>query len=276
MREVVFYTGKNNISRANAESARENTVWITATSWLVSRLKRYENSQGLSEAYWRTLCFDIEPEGGRASSEMKRSYQAWRDVIKIHSKDCDLQYRGMQWIMGVFLPILWKVSAVGSTLLTVMSMRKLNLRPRSLAGKIGIGLSIWLLSCAGGVVTGSYAYATHAKLRYGWLNGAFDRAWSSCGLFRQSHVRFSGGRDFAVTHGEFMGWVPRTARNGDQICFLRGCRLPFVIRKIRDDATAKDGGKTYYSLIGDCYLQDLMDYPLGGFENLMIEEIILK
>lgn len=55
-------------------------------------------------------------------------------------------------------------------------------------------------------------------------------------------------RRFAVTSKKHMGLVPHTAKVGDLIVILDGCRVPFVLRR---------SGKNF-RLIGECYIHGIM------------------
>ncbi|KAJ8111614.1 hypothetical protein OPT61_g5836 [Boeremia exigua] len=56
----------------------------------------------------------------------------------------------------------------------------------------------------------------------------------------------------------YVGLGPANTRIGDQICVLGGGKTPFVIRRRVDNQTRRDD-QNEYELIGDCYIQDLMD-----------------
>ncbi|RYF43154.1 MAG: hypothetical protein EOO38_19060 [Cytophagaceae bacterium] len=53
-----------------------------------------------------------------------------------------------------------------------------------------------------------------------------------------------------------VGLGPAGAQVGDELCLLRGGRTPFVIRSTGNKDTI---GRPMYELIGDCYVQGLMD-----------------
>ena len=52
---------------------------------------------------------------------------------------------------------------------------------------------------------------------------------------------------------EHFGLGPNEARRGDLICILYGCTVPVILREIEDSVNP------YYELIGECYVDGLMD-----------------
>jgi hypothetical protein len=89
------------------------------------------------------------------------------------------------------------------------------------------------------------------------------------------------GRQLCITHNGYVAWVPESAQPGDQICHLRGSRLPFVIRSqeqkqdlpthqnvmLPEKAAPKLEVKSY-KLIGDCYIHGMMaDKALDIFDE---------
>jgi hypothetical protein len=55
-------------------------------------------------------------------------------------------------------------------------------------------------------------------------------------------------RDLFIAEG-YLGRGWKTVREGDLICIILGCDVPLVLRQVED----------YYELIGDCYIQGIMD-----------------
>lgn len=66
------------------------------------------------------------------------------------------------------------------------------------------------------------------------------------------------GRRFCVSTDGYFGIVPKEVKEHDWICILSGNPTPFVLREIENG----------YTLIGDCYVQGLMD----GEATEMVEE----
>jgi hypothetical protein len=52
----------------------------------------------------------------------------------------------------------------------------------------------------------------------------------------------------------FLGWVPKTSREGDLLCILHGCSVPVILRKRRDFV---DGD--LYELVRECFVYGIMD-----------------
>lgn len=64
------------------------------------------------------------------------------------------------------------------------------------------------------------------------------------------------GRRFFRSGLHKIGWVPQSARPGDELCVVFGYAAPFVIRKVAErlsDQAAR------YRLLGACYVHDNMD-----------------
>ncbi|KAI1171008.1 HET-domain-containing protein [Nemania sp. FL0916] len=67
--------------------------------------------------------------------------------------------------------------------------------------------------------------------------------------------RAVAGRRFAITEHSYIGLVPDKATDGDKLCIIQGCNVPFVLRQVGD----------CYSLIGDAYIHGIM---MGEFFEL--------
>lgn len=85
--------------------------------------------------------------------------------------------------------------------------------------------------------------------------------------FPKAATLFSWDRIYFDSHLSYVGWVPKHAHEGDQICAFAGSRYPFVIRPC-------DGG---FRLIGACYMHGIMEgeaYELpsmgGDDDDMMI------
>ena len=81
------------------------------------------------------------------------------------------------------------------------------------------------------------------------------------------HTQFSiaGGQLFASTYGH-VGLAPELAKLDDVLCFIRGARVPFVLRL---------GLNKRYRLVGDCYIHVLMHGEVESLE-LAVEDILLS
>jgi hypothetical protein len=58
-----------------------------------------------------------------------------------------------------------------------------------------------------------------------------------------------------------MGWVPLTARVGDNIGLFAGCRMPFVIRAFQEG----------YKIVGDAYMHGVMNGEGEASEGEMLK-----
>ena len=63
------------------------------------------------------------------------------------------------------------------------------------------------------------------------------------------------GRKYGITKDGTVGLVPSDAQEGDEICIFLGLVVPYVIRKA-------SGTDDHYLLVGECYLNGLMDMML--------------
>jgi Heterokaryon incompatibility protein (HET) len=83
----------------------------------------------------------------------------------------------------------------------------------------------------------------------------------------EQSLAIAGYRRFCSTEAGRMGMVPSRAEDGDQICIFLGAEVPYVLRPT---------GCGTYTLIGDCYLNGIMDgeaLSMGGRNEL---EIVLE
>jgi hypothetical protein len=69
-------------------------------------------------------------------------------------------------------------------------------------------------------------------------------------LSKASLHKWSSRRRFCTTNNGQLACVPKSSREGDVICILFGGEVPYVLRPIRDG---------YYSVIGECYVDNIMD-----------------
>ncbi|KAH8803393.1 hypothetical protein F5884DRAFT_805359 [Xylogone sp. PMI_703] len=64
-----------------------------------------------------------------------------------------------------------------------------------------------------------------------------------------SIYKWSSRRKFCITENGNLACVPKTAQPGDVICVLFGGEVPYVLRPGLNDT---------YSVIGECYMNDIM------------------
>lgn len=78
--------------------------------------------------------------------------------------------------------------------------------------------------------------------------------------FEYAMRKYTLGTSFCITKSGRLARVPHKSRPGDRICIFRGGRVPFVIR---------DAEKGYFQLVGECYVQGIMDGEAMGRDDLM-------
>jgi Heterokaryon incompatibility protein (HET) len=83
------------------------------------------------------------------------------------------------------------------------------------------------------------------------LGGGCSVASKAVERFDTSLCSVSTGRRFFISTGRYMGLGPPTTQAGDLICVLYGRPTPFILRPDPDENT--------YQLIGEAYVNDLMD-----------------
>ena len=69
-------------------------------------------------------------------------------------------------------------------------------------------------------------------------------------ILKAINVVYDADRTFAVT-GHSLGFVPRTAREGDFVCILLGCSVPVILRP----SIISSG----FYFVGECYIHGLME-----------------
>lgn len=85
-----------------------------------------------------------------------------------------------------------------------------------------------------------------------WLAGKKED--SAMDLRVSNSVDFSVlGRDFFLAEDGSFGLCPSGTQPGDEIWVFVGGNVPFILRP------CEDGGGTYHSFIGDCYMDGIMD-----------------
>lgn len=67
--------------------------------------------------------------------------------------------------------------------------------------------------------------------------------------------------------GDILGLSPQNARQGDSICILYGCSIPVVMR------LHGAGPTNYWQLIGDAYVDRMMDEEALCSENWKMENV---
>ncbi|OCK92862.1 uncharacterized protein K441DRAFT_726114, partial [Cenococcum geophilum 1.58] len=80
------------------------------------------------------------------------------------------------------------------------------------------------------------------------------------------------GRCFFTTYSGKVGLCHPNTLPGDEVWVMRGVQVPFVVRSL-EPAGPRCAGK--YSLLGDCFLNGIMDGELGEKEKLMEQPIVM-
>jgi hypothetical protein len=66
----------------------------------------------------------------------------------------------------------------------------------------------------------------------------------------EGNLRPAAGRKLCISNKGYFGWVPGASSPGDIVCIFKGAEVPYVLRP-------RPGG--HFILIGDCYVQGIMD-----------------
>ena len=218
----------------------------------------YENSE---EALQRTLCFDGGPFYQPASPEISEAFKAWRQRIQLaHQFYSSSRFASLR---TAFLFLL-NVSFLS------YGMRLLLARQASLYGAFR-WLLVWAIAqplerCLCTMIDRTALALDRNVIDVGKLQTQVDELAQRCRPFEQLFGRFTLGRRFCVTERGYMGWVSLAAQQGDEIASLAGTNILFALRK----------EKTGFYLMGDCYLQGLMEgeaYTLEGAEEVYIRII---
>ena len=74
---------------------------------------------------------------------------------------------------------------------------------------------------------------------------------------------FIGGRRLCLTENSHIAWISRNVREGDEVAFIYGSRVPFILRSPDadhdlDKNATEDPLKPKRLMVGDCYVQGLM------------------
>ncbi|MCJ1390871.1 hypothetical protein MMC18_003732 [Xylographa bjoerkii] len=74
------------------------------------------------------------------------------------------------------------------------------------------------------------------------------------------------GRVFCLSNDKYMLLAPIGTKVGDKICVIHGLPVPFIIRPEGD----------MFSLVGECYVEGVMDGKVMDMEHIKTQEINLK
>jgi len=216
---------------------KEMEAWDDECWELVRNLEQYPTGENIWSAYWRALICNTERVGVEATENLEIAYKTWMSLY-ITGNEC------FELFKTHMVPA--HADADGN--------------PTSTPESRG-----WILS----------RLATELSNRWQKTSVMFQTLTKHAIMQQQAKVsapfdsafkRYSFGRKFCTTEHGYMGWVPFNAKTGDQLCYFRGCKLPFVIRHCEDGHG--------YRLIGDSYLHGLMyDAPKSIF--LRMEQTII-
>ena len=232
--------------------------WDTEVSLLIMSLGSsgpYENPE---EALRRTLCFDGGPFYQPASPEISEASKAWRQWIQLAPQF----YSSSRFAsLRTALLILLNVSFLS------YGMRLLLARQASLYDAFR-WLPVWATAqrCLCMMIDRIALALGRNVTDVGKLQTQLNELAQRYRPFEQLFGRFTAGRRFCITERGYMGWVSLAAQQGDEIASLAGTNILFALRK----------GKTGFYLMGDCYLQGLMEgeaYTLEGAEEVYIRII---
>jgi hypothetical protein len=93
----------------------------------------------------------------------------------------------------------------------------------------------------------------------------FDADQLLARIFLEKLLHFTTDRVMIRADDDRLGLAPRGAQVGDSIWFIRGCRAPFVLRRICEGGKVRmEDSNRDYELLGEAYIAGLMD---GAFSK---------
>ncbi|KAJ2977668.1 hypothetical protein NUW58_g7739 [Xylaria curta] len=95
----------------------------------------------------------------------------------------------------------------------------------------------------------------HTWIAGGRTSEDFD---ADVGYFDNAHMATVRDRRFIVTEKGFLGFAPISVTEGDVVAILAGGSVPYVLRR----QSGVDGASDGYTLVGDAYVQGVMDGEL--------------
>lgn len=243
--------------------AEELHRWDTEVSCIIRSLTSSGPYGDPEEAYRRTLCFDGGSIYEPASPVISEALKAWRQAIQLaHQSYHSLRFSSMLSSCRTAFLIFLNVSFLSYGVL-LLSARNISL----------YGVFWWLLSWAIAqwslcaiVDRTALALDPNVIIDIGKFKLQRYKLVERCGPFEQLFGKFTAGRRFCITERGYMGWVSLAAQEGDEIASLAGTNILFTLRR----------GETGFYLMGDCYLQDLMEgeaYTLEGLKEVYIRII---
>ncbi|QBZ58695.1 hypothetical protein PoMZ_03653 [Pyricularia oryzae] len=83
-------------------------------------------------------------------------------------------------------------------------------------------------------------------------------------------------RRFAVTKKGYFGLVPYWTKQGDEVCMLNGCDVPYVIRRVGHEGSGQGVADSYrFHFLGECYIHGMMNEEVLEMKELELRELVL-
>ena len=260
------------------------TRFLKRLQQFVASLPSYPTGQPISEVYWRSLVLDNE---STAPAQWGRDIEWLCEVGDLLEKGTDPfdAVPELSTLLGIDEEVFYLRLGMRATswscgigVLVAFAGIIKSIRARSLPSFRTVALFIpaWAVSTVAIVLFSNFV------CQY-WFRGfVFQSSKSSREvLLKTSRTPYEladslfnlRGRKLCITDNGYVAWVPETTRPGDQICHLRGSRLPFVIRSqeqeqeqdlpahqkvMQPEKAEPELERKSYKLIGDCYIHGMM------------------
>jgi len=178
-------------------------------------MSTYPTGQDMREVYWRSVIFDTADFYEKASAAIGESFSRWREILALNTLYFEQE-------AGEYTP---------------ESSEDILCRLEYLAPHLD-----WRVQLK---------WVPEALLPQMWdtIETRFRELDAVLDAFIKPIAHLAGFRRYFASELGYLGWVPRSAQEGDRICAFYGCRFPFVIRP-------KGNG---FQLIGACYMHGIME-----------------
>lgn len=216
---------------------------------LVNGLTSYPTGQDISEVYWRSWLLDNDSRepGERVEIQSKAYTEFLARWIKLAKMLSDIRKPRLGW---------------GSTARASTMSSVICLLLYKLSGPIGLSritkvlawIVLWPTTTVSAIVSfliSKFLFQQH-RLQRECQDLLQNTDYLS--IYRDKPTATS--RQFIVTKKGYVGWASPYTFVNDELCFFRGSRIPFAIR--RKNRGAKDK-RECYRLHGDCYVHGLMN-----------------
>ena len=242
------------------------TKFISLESWLNNIFQlvrehschsRYDN---VAETFWRTLCFDggiHEP----ASPDTAASFASWQQIIsllaqKARSSNFESNLISLRVFLSFMIKSAFLAFGSGYGLMEMLHHGRMNVYTTLAWLTSWIGIH-WLVNQT---INAAGALKPQIAVDPKNLVPHLTQLSKEAEPFERDFEAYAWGRRFCITEKGYMGWVCLAAREGDEVAALCGTRILFTFRQ-------EDTG---VRLIGDCYLQELMNGGWSPKEELRI------